>query len=368
MIYPNSNLPTVSQSWGRAIQKGIETLEATVKTNEINNKARDTQLQANYVQTNKNIQDIKFALTSSGIAVTGVNEIKNAIYVPGTTQINGNSIQTGTFSASKITSGTIDAATVEVKNLNASKITTGTLTGITIQTGTSGQRAVISSTQIDFYGPTSGGGAIYGNSDGGIQMQNSSGSYLLRANPSSAALAGGGSAVAISSGRVDLSAPLTYVSDALQAGATSTTSLTASGIVSALDTYQRNVQSGRIMYVASNGTYNCATSSARYKQDINPYVVDVNKFFQLEPVSFRYKMAVEQFGDQADIAHGFIAEQAAEVGMDEFVDFQDDGNGGQRPDNFRYIDFTAAMYSVIKKQQETIGSLTARIEALESKV
>jgi hypothetical protein len=297
-----------------------------------------------------------------------VNEIKNAIYVPGTTKIDGGSIQTGTFSASKITGGTIDANLVEVKNLNADKITTGTLTGVTIQTATTGQRAVIGSTQINFYGPSSGGGAIFGNTDGGISIQNSSGSYLLRADPNGASISGGGQAVAISNGRVDLTAALTYVSGSLSAGATSTTSLTASGIVSASDTYSRNVQSGRIMYVASNGTYNCATSSARYKQDINPYVVDLNKFFQLEPVSFRYRMAVEQFGEQADVAHGFIAEQAAEVGMDEFVDFQDDGNGNLRPDNFRYIDFTAAMYGVIKSQQQTIESLTARIEALESKV
>lgn len=45
----------------------------------------------------------------------------------GTTEINGNRIQTGTLSASKITAGTLDASKVNVTNLNASNITSGKL-------------------------------------------------------------------------------------------------------------------------------------------------------------------------------------------------------------------------------------------------
>ena len=139
------------------------------------------------------------------------------------------------------------------------------------------------------------------------------------------------------------------------------------GYIQCVDTYGRNVQQGRIMYVASNGTYNCATSSERYKQDISPYTVNLDSFFNLEPVSFRYKKAVEEVGDAAETAHGFIAEQAHEAGMTEFVDYELDEHGNPRPDNFRYIDFTAAMYSVVKHQQDTINDLTARLEALENK-
>ena len=114
------------------------------------------------------------------------------------------------------------------------------------------------------------------------------------------------------------------------------------------------------MYVSSNGTYNAATSSARYKQDIAPYQVDISKVLQLEPVSFRYKMAVSEFGDKADIAHGFIAEQADQIGLTEFVDYMEAEDGSLIPDNFRYIDFTAALVGVIKQ-------LNDRIEVLEGK-
>jgi hypothetical protein len=396
MIYPNSNLPTVSQAWGRAIQKGIETLEATVNSNDINNRARDAQLQANYVQTNKNIQDIKFALTKSGIAVTGVNEIKEAIYVPGTTQINGASIKTGT--------------------LTANMISAGTLTGSTVKTATDGYRVELQSTSVKFWdnignqvGSIYGGGSgnegtllLYGPSSSSALLMTSDGTQLMGSGGTSVDLGGGNIVLSGTTtmndqvyfyGPVDVNEPIEFLDTSSFSGtATFSGSISSSGIVNtggisnssgnivnsgtlsntgninSPATYANNVQTGRVMYVAPNGTYNCATSSARYKQDINPYFVDVNKFFQLEPVSFRYKMAVEQFGESANIAHGFIAEQAAEVGMDEFVDFEPDENGNLRPDNFRYIDFTAAMYGVIKSQQQTIESLTARIEALESKV
>lgn len=46
MVYPNSNLPVASQQWGRAIQTDLENLIANVESNEVNNRARDTQLAA----------------------------------------------------------------------------------------------------------------------------------------------------------------------------------------------------------------------------------------------------------------------------------------------------------------------------------
>jgi hypothetical protein len=77
---------------------------------------------------------------------------------------------------------------------------------------------------------------------------------------------------------------------------------------------------------------------------------------------------VQDLGENADVAHGFIAEQAEEVGLTEFVDYELDENGIARPDNFRYIDFTAALLSAVRQQQATINDLSARLEALESRV
>jgi hypothetical protein len=46
MVYPNSNLPTASQPWGKAIERDLERIQATVTSNEINNRTRDAQLMA----------------------------------------------------------------------------------------------------------------------------------------------------------------------------------------------------------------------------------------------------------------------------------------------------------------------------------
>lgn len=46
MVYPNSNLPVASQPWGKAIQRDLETMQKTIDSNEVNNRARDAQLMA----------------------------------------------------------------------------------------------------------------------------------------------------------------------------------------------------------------------------------------------------------------------------------------------------------------------------------
>ena len=51
---------------------------------------------------------------------------------PGTTEINGGNIRTGTLSASSITTGTLDANKVSVTNLTAENITAGTINGARI--------------------------------------------------------------------------------------------------------------------------------------------------------------------------------------------------------------------------------------------
>ena len=70
------------------------------------------------------------------------NQVDNWTY-SGTTEINGNSIRTGTLSASKITTGTLDATKVSVTNLNASNITSGTLSASRISTDTLRGKTII---------------------------------------------------------------------------------------------------------------------------------------------------------------------------------------------------------------------------------
>lgn len=380
MIYPNSNLPTVSQSWGRAIQKGIESLEATIKSNEINNKARDTQLQANYVQTNKNIQDIKFALTSSGIAVTGVNEIKNAIYVPGTTQINGNSIQTGTFSASKITSGTIDAATVEVKNLNASKITTGSLSGDFITggviTGTTLQTALTGGVRIS--NDTSSVSFRNGSTTVGHILPLGTNGVIIHYGSAPDASAGTFPQMYVGSGNVSIAASVNnYIGinssgvavqgpAFLYGNVNASVNLTVDGRIINPGGYNAVVSNATNMYIAANGAIarTTTTSSREAKQNIRNLEFNSNDFMSVSPVVFDYKDGIITEGNGDDII-GFIAEDFQDLGFTELITPKE---SEQDYIGLRYEKLYMYLHKVVQEQRSTIESLTARIEALESKV
>lgn len=355
-VFPNSNLPTTSQPWGREVERRIIDTAIKVDSNEVNNEARDRQLLAALNRTNQ-------AVAQAQNAIDSVISVEEAVYYPGTTEIDGGNIRANTIAANKISAGE--------------------LVGFTVKTAFTGQRVEMNSTNMNFYDSN-------GNSAGQIVAtpysptvasmnisSNTGAAGLLAFNGVSSIYGTNGASVQAGTGTngdVSIMANGTNGGITLSASfASSTSRFSANGFdssdyIQCVDTYNRNVQSGRIMYVSSAGTYNSASSSERYKQDITAYDVDLDKLLMLEPVSFRYKKSVEEFGDNADVAHGFIAEQADAIGLTEFVDYEPDENGNLRPDNFRYIDFTAALVGALKKQQATIDNLTARLEALESKV
>lgn len=75
MVYPNNNLPVASQPWGKAIQKDLEALQAKVASNEVNNKARDEQLNAAQQRLSSQVTSIA---ELAGQAVTTANAAAGA--------------------------------------------------------------------------------------------------------------------------------------------------------------------------------------------------------------------------------------------------------------------------------------------------
>jgi hypothetical protein len=347
MAFPNNFLPSNSQPWGREVQKRIELAEIAISRNERNGDARDTQLAAAFDRLNATV-------IKSEQALEKVFTVEEAVYYPGTTEIDGANIRANTIAANKISAGE--------------------LVGFTVKTDFDGQRVELNSDRITFIDSNDDyAGAIFGSAYSGVEV---SGSFGVSGSSGFNGLvtALGGVNVGQSSGG---STAMLNAYDGITVGSGSKSGAVVinnpggaigSNYLQVPDTYVRTVASGRIVYVSSAGTYNCSTSSARYKQDISPYEVDIDKLLLLQPVSFRYKQSVQELGENADVAHGFIAEQAEEVGLGEFVDFEVDEEGNPRPDNFRYIDFTAALLSAVKQQQATISDLTARLEALENRV
>jgi len=117
------------------------------------------------------------------------------------------------------------------------------------------------------------------------------------------------------------------------------------------------------VYVDGNGMLWRSTSSRRYKQDVATAEVDVDAALQLTPRRFRSKAEVEQHGDDAPTHVGFIAEEAADLGLDAWVSEDEQG-----PESFAYAQWCVAQQAIIRRQQEQLDSQAAQIAALTARL
>lgn len=107
----------------------------------------------------------------------------------------------------------------------------------------------------------------------------------------------------------------------------------------------------------TTGAVKASVSSRRYKDDIEDLEADVDQVLALVPRRFRMKDEVEELGDDAPVRVGFIAEEAHELGLTQWVSYNADGE----PEAFDYPTFSVA-------QQAALVELNARVAALEAKV
>jgi predicted nucleic acid-binding Zn-ribbon protein len=113
---------------------------------------------------------------------------------------------------------------------------------------------------------------------------------------------------------------------------------------------------GSPLYVTSGNVLTRASSSMRYKHQVEEYDKGLNTINQLRPVYFKYIQ-------NHDILNaGFIAEEFEELGLKEFVryDLQ------RRPDSIDYSQITALLVKGIQEQQQQIDALKAEIELLKA--
>lgn len=112
-----------------------------------------------------------------------------------------------------------------------------------------------------------------------------------------------------------------------------------------------------------------STSSRRYKENIGPADIDPATLLQLVPVVYTRKDEASEPAPRHYV--GFIAEDADALGLTEFVEYDTDG----RPESFSYALWSAALQAICRAQQsqldaqaQQIADLTARLDALESRV
>lgn len=359
--FPNSNLSTTSQPWGREVEKRIVDTAIKVDSNEVNNNARDTQLLAALNRTNIAAATAQQAADKAQEAIDNITSVEEAVYYPGTTEINGGNIRANTIAANKISAGE--------------------LVGFTVKTAYSGQRVEMNSTTMNFYDSN-------GNSAGQIVAtpfsptvasmnvnSNTGGSGLLMFNDLASIYGKNGSSIQVgttTNGNIDINANTTNGGVTLGANYISllAPNVDSSGRITAGTFFTSNglVGTGTTgASINSAGSIIRTPSSARYKQDIEPASFDYEDILSLQPKTFRLKDEVLE-NDNARRYAGFIAEEIAKTPLDVFVSYREGENGEQEPDGVYYAELTSALLLAIKHQDSLIHSLTARIEALENKV
>lgn len=346
MIFPQSNLPIDAQPWAREITKQLSSLIDQVSSNEVNNAARDNQL-------NSSIIAASAAATRAENAVQGLIDLGN--------------------SGSEYT-------------INADNLTAGTITGLTFQTDTTGARIVIDgvSNALFFYDASNNAiGTIntvgYTNS---FEINGPSAEESLILNPAEGVLNGGGAAVTVNATSASLTGPtltdnsLVLASDGVGIYFQSTSS------------YNRTYTDATNARITVNGVIGRSTSSARYKLLIEEKTnYDFEKILQLKPKTWFDKSAAESQAQYlSELAEGktpkelidnlplerisgLIAEDLVQVGLEDYVSWGPyDENGNRLVEGINYTTLWTCLIPIVKNQKEQINSLTERITELEGRL
>ncbi len=109
------------------------------------------------------------------------------------------------------------------------------------------------------------------------------------------------------------------------------------------------IGTGNILSITSDGRLVKASSSARYKQNIQPLVADFKRILSIEPKSYRYLNSPEK----VDI--GFIAEELDSLDLQHFVVYDNQG----RPDGVSYDRLVVYMVPLMREQQQRLDALEA---------
>ena len=128
------------------------------------------------------------------------------------------------------------------------------------------------------------------------------------------------------------------------------------------------------VYVHTDGSFNRATSSRRYKKDIVDADKGLDEILQLKPRNYKpennridsSEVNAEVNDPHLDAAErtfaGLIAEEVHDLGLTEYVDYEEDGT---TPSGLYYGNMVALLVKGIQEQQTIINDLKARIETLE---
>jgi hypothetical protein len=210
---------------------------------------------------------------------------------------------------------------------------------------------------VGLYNQALGFGALSGNVDGSANVgvgdsamaHNMSGSYNTMVG--------------------DMVAPdLTLGSDDIYIGATSGNGVTSESgtirigdpdfvvacYVAGID--GQTVSGGAAVFVDANGKLGTVTSSARFKENIQPMERASESIFALKPVTFRYKKAIDP---QRVPQFGLVAEDVEKVNPDLVL-----RDKGGKPYSVRYDQVNAMLLNEFLKEHRKVEQMQKQIDAL----
>jgi len=341
MVFPLNNLPTQSKFWGREVEKKITNLEGSLRSSDINNTTRDSQLQVTATQA------VVAATLAQGAAQDAANAATTA-----NNAINGLGSLDEASSTYKINAGNVTIGTLNAININGSQIT-----GSTLSTAASGRRVEIQSTSTAYYDESNNftGRILGAGTDRGSTLELTSGaSGLLQVwNGGVISYGAGGTYAGLSDNGFAVGGNRLYTIGA---------NIEADGALITTGALTRTVLAGGGTTGASvtdGGNFVRTSSSQRYKTEIQLLDINLNDLYAVEPKTFKRIEEVEEHGEDANVYPGFIAEELAGTSLDKFVFYSKDEDGNSRPEGIHYPELTAALLLAIK-------DLNARIEALET--
>lgn len=364
MIFPSNNLPTSSQPWAREITKQLSNIIDSDNSNQINNTARDNQLNSSIIALGSVVTGVTNALQEIGL-------LQDTVLVDGDpTKIDGANIKVGTLSASQITTGTLNASLVNVTNINADNIESGTITGnfisggtitgVTLQTSSSGRRVILGGTNISFYDSD---GAFTGfitaaGSDSSAYME--IGAFTnndIRFELGSIELSVPGAFMAVQTG--DGGSPATaYVSGTLISMGGNVVidgKMTSSTGVQSIFSYNNAVGgAARDLYITSAGNLGTIESSLKVKEEIQDLNLPIDAVFSVMPKTFKFKVDIKEFGrEDAITTAGFIAEDMHDLGLTHFVNY----GPNQEVEGISYTRYVVALQAAVRNLNERILTL-----------
>lgn len=111
-----------------------------------------------------------------------------------------------------------------------------------------------------------------------------------------------------------------------------------------------------VQYVDGSGRQGTVPSARRFKRDITPHAIDPNAIRSVQIVTFRYKAAVDELGDDAPVCVGVIADQIDEIeALRPFVQHDETGE-------ISGVDYGQMVVPLIA----TVQDLLRRVDELEA--